>query len=554
MVAEPWIHKMRTALSLENSSSTSAAASREKREGSKPLQDGGDTVRILSFEVANAMSRAVNLYRSLSDSEIARLCSQTLASPAVRLLVSTNDSYILALALAEKLDDLNRVAAVASRLGRRCSHHALLGFEHVYSDLLAGRIDPAGLGFLSKDMDGTVRKMERFVSSTATLYIELEVLTQLEQSAKKFPPTPVHDETRRAVEQKIQGQRHDVRHLRDASLWNQTYDKVVLLLARAVCTIYSRIRHAFGESVLGLDCLVSDQSRQLSGQIIPSGHRTIHSGLLRSDASDGKSGQIPSQIGAEADSGINFRREGLRFRCGASAGRLFTECLNLGGSASWKDSDEHFDNESCLSRAATGASVPFSGEQGPNKSGKIGRSRFGPKSRLTALAPPSTVGGSALALHYANIIIIIEKFLCYPHLVGEEARDDLYQMLPSSLRLALRRNLKSCVKNLAIYDAPLAHDWKEALEKILSWLAPMAHNMIRWQTERNFEQQQIVLRTNVLLLETLYFADREKTEAAICELLVGLNYICRYEQQQNALLDCRSSLDPDDCMEWHMQY
>nr|CAD1843901.1 unnamed protein product [Ananas comosus var. bracteatus] len=126
-------------------------------------------------------------------------------------------------------------------------------------------------------------------------------------------------------------------------------------------------------------------------------------------------------------------------------------------------------------------------------------------------------------------------------------------MLPSSLRAALRKSLKSYVKSLAIYDAPLAHDWKEKLEKILVWLAPMAHSMIRWQTERNFEQQQIVLKGNVLLLETLYFADREKTEAVICELLVGLNYICRYEQQQNALLDCASSLDFDDCMDWQFK-
>lgn len=180
--------------------------------------------------------------------------------------------------------------------------------------------------------------------------------------------------------------------------------------------------------------------------------------------------------------------------------------------------------------------------------------QFGPKSRLTGYASPSTVGGSALALHYANVIIVIEKLLRYPHLVGEEAREDLYQMLPASLRLSLKTNLKSYVKNLAIYDAPLAHDWKETLDGILKWLAPMAHNMIRWQSERNFEQQQIVTRTNVLLLQTLYFADREKTEAAICELLVGLNYICRYEHQQNALLDCASSFDIEDCMEWQLQY
>ncbi|KAJ6719445.1 PLANT/PROTEIN (DUF668) [Salix purpurea] len=179
--------------------------------------------------------------------------------------------------------------------------------------------------------------------------------------------------------------------------------------------------------------------------------------------------------------------------------------------------------------------------------------RFGTKSKLMAYAPPSSIGGSALALHYANVIIVIEKLLRYPHLVGEEARDDLYQMLPTSLRVSLRTHLKSYAKNLAIYDAPLAHDWKETLDGILRWLAPLAHNFIRWQSERNFEQHQIVNRTNVLLLQTLYFADRGKTEAAICELLVGMNYICRYEHQQNALLDCASSFDYEDCMQWQLQ-
>ncbi|KAF9608116.1 hypothetical protein IFM89_006043 [Coptis chinensis] len=102
---------------------------------------------------------------------------------------------------------------------------------------------------------------------------------------------------------------------------------------------------------------------------------------------------------------------------------------------------------------------------------RTGKSPFRPKSRLMVYASASTVGGSALALHYANIIIVIEKLLRYPHLVGDEARDDLYQMLPTSLRMSLRTNLKSYAKNLSIYDAPLAHEWKETLEKKQRWLA-----------------------------------------------------------------------------------
>lgn len=536
MVAEPWLQKIR-----------------KKKGGRSPPtdRDGSATaVGILSFEIANAMSRAVQLHRSLSDGEISRLRNQILSSPALRSLVSPRDSHLLALFVSEKLDDLNRVAAVASRLGRRCSLPALQGFEHVYSDLLAGRIDPAAIGFLSRDIDGTVRKMERFASSTAALYTELETLTELELSAKKFLPTLPNEETRKVFDQRIQWQKHDVKHLRASSLWNQSYDKVVLLLARAVCTIHSQICHVFGDSGLELENLSTDETPQHSGQIVVFRHLPLNSGLLRSDASDEKSSTIHKSSPAVV-SGVNFHHESFRFNCSANPGKLFMDCLSLGSPAAWKDGDGFFEDQSCASK--TGSLLPFNHEL-RNRRGKLGKLRFGPKSRLTMLAPPSTVGGSALALHYANIIIIIEKLLSYPHLIGEEAKDDLYQMLPGSLREALRKSLKSFSKNLSIYDASLAHDWKDAIDKILSWLSPLAHRMIRWQAERNFEQQQIVLKGSVLLLQTLYFADREKTEAAICELLIGLNFICRYEQQHNALLDCTSSVDFDDGLDWQVQY
>ncbi|KAF0904725.1 hypothetical protein E2562_036255 [Oryza meyeriana var. granulata] len=91
------------------------------------------------------------------------------------------------LALAEKLDALNRVAAVAARLGRRCTLPALLGFDHVYADLLA----------VASPSEATalVRKLDRLAAAMAALYVELEALADLEQSARKLPT----DEARRAL-------------------------------------------------------------------------------------------------------------------------------------------------------------------------------------------------------------------------------------------------------------------------------------------------------------------------------------------------------------------
>ncbi|XP_030508338.2 protein PSK SIMULATOR 1 [Cannabis sativa] len=595
MVAEPWILKMGSQVSTNLKQTFLLQTSKRKslRNSSEhsDKKNNKQTIGILSFEVANVMSKTVYLYKSLTESEISKLKNEILKCEGVQNLVSSDESYLLELALAERLDDLNRVAAVVSRLGKRCTEPALQGFEHVYSDIMSGVIEVKELGFLVKDMEAMARKMERYVNATARLYSEMEVLNELERAMKKFQHNQ-HEESKRAFEQKFMWQKQDVRHLRDISLWNQTYDKVVELLARTVCTVYARICSVFGDSCLSFEASSQSPNKDEGIQVSSQLDRRRHSPAAavpplppRRVLSKKNSGvmlkkglSFKSQADSRRSELAMFQPEDIVFPCGTSPGRLFMECLSLSSSVSKFDDDDDYydgcggdydDRGSQISTCRSGILTNGSRREQRNnsscfssslismdhqrQSNSMNGARFGPKSRLVCYAPPSTVGGSALALHYANVIIVIEKLLRYPHLVGEEARDDLYQMLPTSLRLSLRTNLKSYMKNFAIYDAPLAHDWKETLDGLLKWLAPLAHNMIRWQSERNFEQQQIVTRTNVLLLQTLYFADREKTEAAICKLLLGLNYICRYEHQQNALLDCASSFDFEDCMEWQLQ-
>lgn len=603
MVAEAWIVRMGNQVSANLKHALLPEHSSKKKKSPNTKHE---TIGILSFEVADVMSKTVHLHKSLTDSEISKLKNEILKSEGISNLVSSEENHLMELVLAEKLDDLNRVANVVSRLGKKCSEPALQGFEHVYGDIVNGVIDVRGLGFLVKDMEGMVRKMERYLNSTSNLYSEMEVLNELEQATKKFQNNQ-HEESRRAFEQKLIWQKQDVAHLKEISLWNQTYDKVVDLLARTICTIFARIRTVFGESALrkekdgarssgsGSDsCSPSrkdecgkaadfiggryEQEQVVSGKLrraLSRSSNLFYSGPIDRVMLEKKVANFKPRIDSRKAEVAVFRAEDFNFPCGSSPGRLFMDCLSLSSSVSRFDDDDddeydnvdHNDRSSQMSRCdgvtngglkreflnRSQLSIPASGDQRQQSCGLVNNAQFGPKSRLAIYASPSTVGGSALALHYANVIIVIEKLLRYPHLVGEEARDDLYQMLPTSLRLCLRKNLQSYVKNLAIYDAPLAHDWKETLDGILRWLAPLAHNMIRWQSERNFEQQQIVSRTNVLLLQTLYFAAREKTEATICQLLVGLNYICRYEHQQNALLDCASSFDLEDCLEWQLQ-
>ncbi|XP_076890701.1 uncharacterized protein LOC143541894 [Bidens hawaiensis] len=415
-------------------------------------------------------------------------------------------------------------------------------------------------------MDAMVKRFERYVNTTAKLYNELEVLNQLENGKNKFKMHQ-HEESRKAFEQKVVWQIQEVRRLKDASLWNRTFDKVMEMVARTVCTLYSRICAVFGDTFARLDVFVSDSGR---GSGMGPGRLLTECSNRASSVSGSKFDAFNDGFGNDSVRTDSVRVDGFnKFRdhedysffnsgCSMGPGRLLMECLNRTGSVSGSKFDAFDDGsvKKCDDDQSSKVSGTFSVSSNVRKDIKNLKTWFksDTKNKLLLQASEATVGGSALAQHYANVIIVIEKLLKYPHLVGEEARDDLYQMLPTSLRLALKTSLKSYVKDLSIYDAPIAHDWKDRLDGILGWLGPMAHNMIRWQNERNFEQQQIVSRTNVLLLQTLYFADRTKTEAAICELLVGLNYICRYEHQQNALLDCASSFDFEECVEWQTEY
>ncbi|QCE07667.1 hypothetical protein DEO72_LG9g2687 [Vigna unguiculata] len=597
MVAEAWIVKMGNQVSANLKQALLLEPSARKKHNPKRQDSSSkEVIGILSFEVANVMSKTIHLHRSLSHPEIMKLRNEISNSQGIQNLVSSEEGYLLELARAEKLEELNRVASVVSRLGRKCSEPAVQGFEHVYGDIVNGVIDVKELGFLVKRMEGMVRKMDRYVSATRSLYSEMGVLNDLEQAVKKFQHNQ-HEENRRAFEQKLTWQRQDVRHLKEISLWNQSFDKVVELLARTVCTIYARICIIFGDSTwrksttsLGLSGdsppPMRSECKLMSGQI----GAPLSSEKLKSNHGKRNNGH-GYHLGSTARTTVGTRvtawkpqtdirrgelpylqLEDFGFPCGTSPGKLFMDCLSLSSSISKFDDDnddyvvDSEEQHKISSYHSIGvenkvkkreqlyhsgdlnhvhSSVPITGD--------LSLSSFGPHSRLTLYAPPSTLGGCGLAMHYANVITVIEKFLKYPHLVGEEARNDLYQMLPSSLRLSLKGKLKSYVKNLGIYDAPLAHDWKLTLDGILKWLAPLAHNMIRWQSERNFEQHQIVSRTYVLLFQTLYFADKDKTEEAMCQLLMGLNYICRYEQQQNALLGCASSFDFEDCMDWQLQ-
>lgn len=203
---------------------------------------------------------------------------------------------------------------------------------------------------------------------TAKLYGEMEVMGELEQTIKKFQRVQ-YEESRRAFEQKLVCQKQNVRLLKDISLWNQTYDKVVELLARTVCTLYVRICHVFGRPVmrgefasgamsgaqfhsnrtsahLKEECVMkSGQINVLFGNPCPISRALSktysynHSGVIEKGSEDKRELNLRPQV-ASQHGDVALFRDGNHFACGFGPGRLLLECLSVSSSASKVDDDD----------------------------------------------------------------------------------------------------------------------------------------------------------------------------------------------------------------------
>ncbi|VAH32485.1 unnamed protein product [Triticum turgidum subsp. durum] len=124
------------------------------------------------------------------------------------------------------------------------------------------------------------------------------------------------------------------------------------------------------------------------------------------------------------------------------------------------------------------------------------------------------LGPAGLALHYANTIIQIYGIVSRSGYVPANSRDALYQGLPPRVRLALPNKLRtsSMPRELTIDQI------RVMMERTLKWLVPMAINTT-W-TERVGRGPG---RPDVI--ETLYHADKARTEAYILELVVWLHHL-----------------------------
>ncbi|KAL8050583.1 hypothetical protein ABFX02_06G090200 [Erythranthe guttata] len=521
-------------------------------------------IAVLAFEAASLMTKLLHLWQSLTDKQVAKLREDVSNSAGIKKLVSENDDYIGRLICAEFTESLVHVARAVARLSKKCNDPLLKSFEQAFIDLVRAGTDVYSWQFSWKKMDRKAKKMEQFIITNTNLYQEMETLADLEQALKRMKGNDNVDSiTLVEYEKKFAWKKQEVKHLKEISLWSRTYDYTILLLARSLFTVYVRIGHVFGINHFA-DIVAKDSSRRNSQSTVfmhssvypsenynyvprfstgPSGKSITQSGpLLRTNNIGQNFHSGPLGNSNSTSSPISGKYNGAGFYSGP-IGRSPTkrDPISRASKSAWRlwqfrDKDKSHGSRENIPQKPDGATQ----DPGPftvygNSSDVNIFEAASSKSKLLN-PPPETLGAAALALHYANVIIFIEKLVAAPHLIGKDAREDMYNMLPASIRAALREKLKPHAKSLSssIYDTALAGVWNDAMQATLDWLAPLAHNMIRWQSERSFEHQSLVSRTNVLLVQTLHFANQEKTEEEITELLVGLNYVSSFGREINA--------------------
>ncbi|KAI4302683.1 hypothetical protein MLD38_038403 [Melastoma candidum] len=456
-----------------------------------------DALGILAYEAAKTMSRLLSLYRSLSNEELDDLRSQTLKSRGVRYLISSDESFLLNLAGLELLEELEYVVASVSRFSCKCSDVELSRFDLVYADLKKGYVGIERSEFSSRKIAKIVEKVERLTTMTGNLHASMLTLSEMEAYEEKVQRwrknrgsagnnNQMQGTDFSLFESKIAFQRKQAKRYMELSLWNVSFDKCTAMMTRIICNIYTRIQSFFTP-------FASQVSRR-------------HDRLPK---------QLPLHYHLHPHKNI----------------RVYPEISFVP-----------------VPHRNSGPIIPFSREMENPKlyclisTHKKAASNVKRKAMpmVRSLASETTVGGAGLAVRYAYVVTlagrVLEMMAVSSGRVDDEVRRELYDLLPKGLKDKVRTKLvrmKRASGGVFHGKEEEAEGWREGVEGIMVWLGDVSRDTLRWQEERSVEKRGFdddgrgKRERRVVLAQTLHFADLEKTEAAIVEVLVGLSCMCR---------------------------
>ncbi|MED6184402.1 hypothetical protein PIB30_047149 [Stylosanthes scabra] len=151
------------------------------------------------------------------------------------------------------------------------------------------------------------------------------------------------------------------------------------------------------------------------------------------------------------------------------------------------------------------------------------------------------LGEAGLALHYANIINHINMIASRPSTLAPNMRDTLYHGLPKNIKSALQSRLQ----NMVITKEFSMTEVKAEMEKTLQWLTPLATNTTKahqgfgwvgeWANGGNNEfGENTCKESNLIRLQTLYYAEKHKIDCCIIELLACLSHLVTFVRYRHS--------------------
>ncbi|KAJ6296909.1 hypothetical protein OIU78_022602 [Salix suchowensis] len=157
------------------------------------------------------------------------------------------------------------------------------------------------------------------------------------------------------------------------------------------------------------------------------------------------------------------------------------------------------------------------------------------------------LGPAGLSLHYANVVMQIDNLVARSSSMPPNGKDTLYQSLPPGVKSALRSKLQS----FHVKDELTITEIKDTMEKTLQWLVPMstntakAHHGFGWvgewaSTGSEANRKTAAGAADIIRIETLHHADKEKTEAYILEQLLWLHHLVSKTKSVSSGLSTKS--------------
>ncbi|KAI3797421.1 hypothetical protein L1987_32678 [Smallanthus sonchifolius] len=142
---------------------------------------------------------------------------------------------------------------------------------------------------------------------------------------------------------------------------------------------------------------------------------------------------------------------------------------------------------------------------------------------------PERLGVAGLALHYANLITQMDNIASRPTSLPPNMRDTLYNGLPASVKAGLRSRIQA-LDSKEVMTMPKI---KAEMEKTLQWLVPVATDTTKahqgfgwvgeWANTGNEFGKKTAGSNNIIRLQTLYHADKQKMDRYILDLVILLH-------------------------------